>query len=827
MHLKLPLDRIADLSGGEGLRSDEVEARRKLYGENDILDVTSNPWRQLAEDTAKDPMIWFLLATAVVYVVLGSRAEALTLFVAIVPLVGMDAFLHRRTQASTAGLSRHLAGRATVYRDDCWSEVPAVQLVPGDLVRVESGESFPADGILLSHRDLQVDESSLTGEAFPVRKHTAPDDLTGTGDRSLEDRHWGFAGTRILAGSATSRVVFTGSETLYGEIVRSAVAGDKTRTPLQAAISNLVSLLLAGAAALCGILAFVRLRQGHGWLDAIVSAATLAVAALPEEFPVVFTVFLGVGVYRLAKRRALVRRAVSVENIGRTSCICSDKTGTITEGRLRLSHVIPVEGVSESTVLRLAALASRSETGDPLDVAVHERAAAAGLDFAPTERVATFPFTEHRRRETVVLLGIEDRIAITKGSPEVVLALCQQAEEEKERWLEQTRALAAEGHKVLACAMRPLDAGWVGGEPDREFRFQGLVAFEDPVRQGVKEAIANCRESGIRVIMVTGDHPATARAVAQELGLGAPSPRVVTGEELGPEGEVRIDLGSFDVIARALPVQKLALVRALRGRGEIVAVTGDGVNDVPALQAADIGVAMGRRGTRSAREVSSVVLLDDDFSSIVHAIAEGRQLFKNLQLSFQYLLMIHIPLVLTATLIPLAGYPLLYLPIHVVWLEAIIHPTALLVFQELPSRSELLRAPPRREGRFFSLGDWAVIGAVGLMTTVLVAASYVRSLGTWSDVEHARAMALTGLILASALITAISSRLRSATAAVVTGAAVLSAVVLVQTPWLAQLLHLEPLHRDDWAIAVFGVGLAVGAPFLSQGLFSRARRHLP
>jgi P-type Ca2+ transporter type 2C len=824
MHRKLPPERIADLRGRDGLRSVEVEARRKAFGQNDILEVAGNAWRELAEDTAKDPMIWFLLATALVYLVLGSRVEALTLFAAVAPLVGMDAFLHRRTQASTAGLRVHLAGHATVHRDDRWIEVPAVELVPGDLVRVESGGSFPADGVLTSVRDLQVDESALTGEAYPVRKRALdpyPEGGAAHTATEPEDAHWGFAGTRALAGSATARIVFTGGDTLYGEIVASAVRGDKAATPLQAAIANLVALLVSGAAALCGILAFVRLRQGHGWLDAIVSAATLAVAALPEEFPVVFTVFLGVGVYRLAKRKALVRRAVSVENIGRVSCICSDKTGTITEGRLRLSRMIPVEGQSESSLLRLAALASRSETGDPLDVAVHENASARGIAVGSSDRAATFPFTESRRRETAVLLGDGEPMAITKGSPETVLALCRMSGADSASWLEKTRALAGEGQKVLACATRSLDAGWMGGEPDRDFRLEGLLAFEDPVRKGVKEAIDSCRDGGIRVILVTGDHPATARAVAGKLGLGGSSPRVVTGEELVPEGEaggVRLDLRSVDVIARALPSQKLALVQALRSQGEIVAVTGDGVNDVPALQAADIGIAMGQRGTRSAREVSSIVLLDDDFSSIVHAIAEGRQLFRNLQLSFQYLLMIHIPLVLTATLIPLAGYPLLYLPIHVVWLEAIIHPTALLVFQELPHGNELLRAPPRREGRFFSMGDWLLIGVVGLLMTVLVAASYDRSLGAGGDVEHARAMALTVLILASAAITAISSRLRSVSAAVVAGATLLSALSLVQIPWTAHLLHLEPLHLDDWAIAIAGVGAAVGVPFLVRGL---------
>jgi Ca2+-transporting ATPase len=303
---------------------------------------------------------------------------------------------------------------------------------------------------------------------------------------------------------------------------------------------------------------------------------------------------------------------------------------------------------------------------------------------------------------------------------------------------------------------------------------------------------------------------ATAGAVAAEIGLGGGAPQVISGDDMVEriEHEGGAFLRDIDVIARAIPAQKLGLVRALQAQGEIVAVTGDGVNDVPALQAADIGIAMGERGTRSAREVAAIVLLDDNFSSIVRAIAEGRQLFHNLQLSFQYLLMIHIPLVLTAALIPLAGYPLLYLPIHIVWLELIIHPSALLVFQELPASDNLVHRVRQRQLRFFTLGQWLVIVAAGVLLTLIVSLSYIRSLGSGYDVEHARAMALVVLCVASAAITAALSRLRGATAGIVVLATLASALVLVQIPELAQLLHLRPLHLDDWAIAI-GAGVLV------------------
>jgi Ca2+-transporting ATPase len=777
------LERLSGLRGPtEGLTGDEARARAQRYGDNRILETAPGGWRRLAGETVKDPMLWFLLGTSALFAFLGEWTEAAILLAALVPFVGMDAWLHRRTIASIEGLSSRLASQATVVRDGHRQVVASAALVPGDLAVVAAGEPFPADGLLVGGANLQADESALTGEAFPARKEPLCL-LPREGETRVDSRHWGMAGTRLLTGEGLLRVVYTGSGTLYGEIVRSATRGAHARTPLQAAVGSLVAVLLVGAALMCVALAWVRFRQGHGLVDALLSAVTLAVAALPEEFPVVLTFFLGIGVYRLATRQALVRRAVVVENIGRVSCICCDKTGTLTEGRLRLAHRSPASGVTEDRLLALAAAASRREAGDPMDGAILERAGG-----APTlERLATFPFTEDRKRETGVVRENGSMVAAVKGAPEVVLAQCALEPAERAQWLARVHELAATGHKVIACAWRTLDApAWPGGEPDRGFRLAGLLAFEDPVREGVAEALAACRNAGIRVIMVTGDHPATARAVAREIGLA-----------------------DADVIARAVPAQKLELVRTLQADGEIVAVTGDGVNDVPALQAADIGIAMGERGTRSAREVAAIVLLDDNFRSIVRAIAEGRQLFVNLQQSFQYLLMIHMPLVVTAALIPLAGYPLLYLPVHVVLIELMIHPTALLAFQQPPASLVLL--PVRRgaaRARFFDRGQWLTIVAVGIAVTAVVTAAYLRSLGAGYDVDHARAMALVALASASAGITAFLSRLRGAAARIAVAATLGLAFVLVQVAAFARWLHLRPLHADDWALAIGGGLLA-------------------
>ncbi|HJW80638.1 MAG TPA: cation-transporting P-type ATPase [Acidiferrobacterales bacterium] len=804
MRRTIPLDRLEGLPDpDQGLTTEQVVTRAGRFGRNLILETVGGGWWLLVRATLKDPMLWFLLGTSVLFGFVGEWTEAVILLVALIPFLGMDAFLHRRTHASTEGLSSRLAGVATVWRDGARQVIASTELVPGDLVVVGVGETFPADGLVVRGERLQADESALTGEAYPVRKDPLAELLRFDGEAKVESEHWGFAGTRLLTGEAMVRIVYTGGETLYGEIVRSATRGAHARTPLQSAVGNLVTALLAVAAFICLMLAWVRYQQGHGLLDALLSAVTLAVAALPEEFPVVLTFFLGVGVYRLAKRQALVRRAVVVENIGRVSCICSDKTGTITEGRLRLTHQFPADDINSERLLQLAAAASRRATGDLMDLAILDTLAQP----LGGEPVASFPFTEDRKRETGILRVDGALLAAVKGAPEVVLGLCTLPPQASAHWLARINELAGSGHKVIACAWRELDAVvWPGGEPDRDFLLAGLLAFEDPVRSGVPQALAMCQAARIHVIMVTGDHPATARAVAQEVGLGGAAPVVMEGIDM----EARLQQGdagflrAVQVIARAVPAQKLTLVRALQAQGEIVAVTGDGVNDVPALQAADIGIAMGERGTRSAREVAAMVLLDDNFRSIVRAIAEGRQLFTNLQLSFQYLLMIHIPLVLTAALIPLAGYPLLYLPVHIVWLELIIHPTALLVFQELPGDGRLAPVTRSRQLRFFNRPQWFTIAAVGAALTAMVTFSYLRSLGAGLDVEHARAMALVALTVASAGITANLSRLRTRAAWLLVGGTIALSVLFVQTPLLAAFLHLKPLHGDDWLLAIAG-----------------------
>lgn len=810
---QVPYDRIRGLPGPEhGLDDGAVTLRRDKYGANNIIDVPQTGWRELLRDTLQDPMLWFLLITGGLFAAIGEFREAVILAFALVPLAGMDLFLHRRTQASTASLGGRLATQATVIRNNRRVTVPGRDVVCGDLAVVGANDFFPADGVIVSAHEAQSDESALTGEAFPVRKRPyGIYDNDGSGrDPAVDTEHWGFAGTRLLTGELQMRVIYTGGETYYGEIVRSALHGRHARTPMQSAIARLVTALLAAAALMCLVLALVRWTQGFGLLDAVVSAMTLAVAALPEEFPVVFTFFLGVGVYRLARRRALVRRAVAVENIGRVTAICADKTGTLTLGRLTLTHTYPAPPYSAAQLLETARLASRAESGDPLDLAI---IAAAGDRAGDNRRLATFPFTEDRKKETSIFRSSDGRVfAVTKGAPETLLRQCNLSDDEQTRLLGIADRLAGEGHKVIACARRGLEEpGERDREPSTDFDYVGLIALEDPVREGVVDAVAFCRRAGIHVIMITGDHPLTARAVAGEIGLGNGEPRVLTAGEVEARSDTddRVDLRRVDVIARSIPAQKLHFVRQLQAEGEIVSVTGDGVNDVPALQAADVGIAMGERGTQAAREVSAIVLLDDNFRTIVRAIAEGGQLFHNLRMSFTYLLMVHISLVISAALIPLLGYPLLYLPIHIVWLELIIHPTALLAYQQLPDNTRVTVAAPKTHARvsFFTRREWTTIVLVGLSLTAVVIGGYIFSLGAGRNVEHARAMALAVLCLGSAFVTVTLSRLSTAASRLVVAGTILSLPLLIQIPALAGVLHLQPLHWQDWLAAVLGSGL--------------------
>jgi Ca2+-transporting ATPase len=714
----------------------------------------------------------------------------------------MDAFLHWRTQASTLGLKSNLTSRVFVFRDGQEIEIDSQELVPGDLLKLSTGIFIPADGVIEEAHEIQIDESVLTGEAFPIQKikyQSNPFDQNEKSVVLVKPNCLAFAGTRVLTGKGLLRIIFTGSNTSYGEIVKSVSQMPHERTPLQVSIGNLVKNLISISAVFCLLLAGLRIYQGHGWLDALLSAATLAIAAVPEEFPVVFTFFLGVGIYRLAKKQALVRRAVSVENIGRITQICTDKTGTMTTGELELTHIDSASSVNEKDVLVVSALSSNSEGADPADIAIFKKILAQQISLPQATK--RFPFTEDRKRESAFTQLAGQPTIVTKGAPETIFNLSQLSQEQKEFWQTKTIQWAKAGHKVLACAKRNVRTEELasGEELTSDFQFMGLLAFEDPPRPEVASAVEYAYKNQIKVLMLTGDHPETAAAIGREVGLGQGRPIVVSAE-LEPE-KFKTEyivanpkfLTSIDIVARCTPLQKLQIVMALRNIGEIVAVTGDGVNDVPALKAADIGIAMGLRGSRSAKEVSSIILGDDNFKTIVSAIMEGRQLFSNLRTSFEYLLLFHLPFVLTAAFVPLLGYELVYLPVHIVWLELIIHPTAILAFQAVATSQTTIS-----KNSFFQKSDVLRILFFGLGLALAIGFIFVTSLRDDVEVGVARAKVIAILSLWSACLVIYYTHLKTLTSKLVVFVT-LASLLLIQLKGAAQILRIERLTGIIWA----------------------------
>lgn len=809
-----------------GLNEVEVQQQRNRFGTNTILDSGKGRWQEIFYDTIRDPMIWFLVGVSFLFFLVDQKADSVALLIAIFPLVFMDAFLHWRTKSAVHSLKGNLSRFANVVRNSVDKVIDAKEVVPGDLLKLGLGEIVSADGIVTYTHELQINESVLTGESMPVKKKPYNLDMMESADEiSIDNDALVFAGTKVLSGDAYIRIVTTGPHTEYGRIASSVTAMPHEKTPLQSSIGKLVRNLVIASLFFCILLVLVRLYQGHNWMDSVLVGLTLAVAAVPEEFPVVFSFFLGVGIFRLAKKRSLVRRAVSVENIGRITHICTDKTGTITQGKVTLSHLDP-EGLSAQHRLLTAALAaSNPKNGDPIDVAIssyaskHSTANYSG-------RIYRFPFTEDRKKETVIEESDQGLMAYSKGAPGKILESVNLNETEKKIVQDKVTAFAETGHKVLACAQKKLNANEnVLNEPESGFEFLGLMAFEDPARPEVKRAIFDAEKNGIKVIMITGDHPATAGSIARDIGLGGEAPYVVSAEEYPDRFEdVFLKshpafLQSLDVIARCTPKQKLNVVQALKAQGQIVAVTGDGINDVPALKAADVGIAMGERGSQTAKEVSSIILLDDNFKTIVSAVEEGRQLFQNLQKAFEYLLLIHIPFVLSAALLPLLGYPIVFLPIHIVWLELIIHPSAVLAFQ-----TSAYKGSSKLPVHFFETRNVLKIIFVSLGVLIFISVLFIWELRNTSE-RVARTEVLAALSIWSAAVVFSLADEDGLLAKLIPLSTVVLTLLLIQSGSpIDKYLHVTPLNWEQWAAIAIPVGSVAFILRYTKRLFVNSRK---
>ena len=831
-------------TAARGMSGAAAAARLRADGPNVVVpEPAAARWRRLLGPFA-DPMVALLLIAAPTYLVIGETTDAVVALVALGPIAAVGWALEARAERTLEQLRRLTAMSATVVRDGEPIAVPATEVVVGDLVLVREGDIVPADSALRDSTQVLVDESSLSGESLPVAKDVAaPDDGAVL-----------WAGTTVIAGSATIEVTATGSATRYGRIGRLVAETRPPRTPLQRALARLVRALAVVALVFCAAVVVAERIHGDGWGAAVIAGVSLAIAAIPEEFSMVYTLYLALGAWRLAQDRALVRRLPSVETLGSTTVICTDKTGTLTEGRLALTAIWTPEGGAQhdgdtggahaAELWEVAVRACEPVPFDPLDLAIVEAARRHAVDVDGLhcdELVADWPFDQTDRYLTHVWQGsgggaaAPGRVVAAKGAIEGILRHSAADAGTREAALAANAAFTERGMRVIAVA------GGTGGatsghrgDDEAGLRLRGLIAFSDPVRDGVQDALAQCRGAGIRVIMVTGDHPATAHAVAE--GLGLPHEHrggdlIATGEDLDRADPARVAelVATANVFARTRPEQKHLLVRALRSAGDVVAMTGDGVNDAPALREADIGVAMGRRGTAVARESAAIVLLDDNFSTVVGAVRDGRRIFDNLTRAFAYLIAFHPPLLLGALIVPLAGEPLLLLPIHLVVLELLLHPIVSLVFQADPAADDTMRRPPRAVGEALRLRSLARPYAVGSVLAGVVLIVYLVALRSWPE-DQARALAFATL-LASQPVLLLSMRTPeaplwarrrpwTATLGVVVATLVAGTVAIVHVAPLAELLHLAPFPARWWGLVI----AAAATTAWSEPLKGRRRR---
>ena len=739
-----------------GLSSAEAAARLAADGPNRIDAKQRNPLLQRGLEVAGEPMFLLLLAAGAVYLLIGDTREALLLLGFVLVIIALTVLQTRRTEKVLDALRELSAPRARVLRDGAVQSLGADQVVAGDVLLVAEGERIVADGEVLAANELSVDESLLTGESVPVHKSPA---AVEPGGRVL------YAGTLVTQGQGQLRVTATGSRTELGRIGRTLDELHDAPSPLQVETRRFVRRFAIGGLGLCAALVLLYGLERGDWLNGLLAGITLAMGILPQEFPVILTVFTALGARRIAQQRVLARRLGAIETLGQTSVLCVDKTGTLTRNQMSVRALMVDDTVFEvddhtrvlpeacHLLLEYGILASEIEPFDPMEQAFHRLGRAS---LADTEHLHPDWILSREYELSPDLLAMShlwqqteghDGLIASKGAPEAIAELCRLPPPARARLLERAAGLAARGLRVLAVARASAAAPWPERQHDFDFELLGLIALADPVRPEVPAAVAECRAAGVRVVMITGDYPATARAIARDAGIAADE--VLSGAELDrlDESQLRERVRHVSVFARIAPLQKLRLIDAFKANGEVVAMTGDGVNDAPALKSAHIGIAMGRRGAEVAREAADLVLLDDDFTAVVAAMRQGRLIYDNLLRAVRYTLAVHLPLLGLALAPVLFGWPLILLPAHVVFLELVIDPVCSIVFEAEPAPRGLMRRPPRPpEGTLFQRETFRLSLLQG--GAVLLAALLAYRLATaHAGAEAARTVAFVVLVV--------------------------------------------------------------------------------
>ena len=854
-----------DLATAVGLSDDEAAHRLVRDGCNELPSSKPRSLFAIALEVVREPMFLLLVASGSLYLVLGDLTEGLLLLAFVFVVMGITLYQQRKTERALEALRDLSSPRALVIRNGGRKRIPGREVVRGDLVMLAEGDRVPADAVLLDSTGLTVDESLLTGESVPVRKRAtsvlaadlaeAPPDLaeplaesaegagSGPPRRSPEGAEAGeglpfvFSGTLVVQGQGVACVRATGVGTELGKIGRALQTLEPEDTAIQRETGRLVRGLAIFGAALCALVVVVYGLTRGDWLHGLLAGLTLAMATLPEEFPVVLTIFLALGAWRLSQRHVLTRRVPAIETLGAATVLCVDKTGTLTLNQMTVRR-IQASGLAHEVradrqdlpepfheTVEFAILASHRDPFDPMEKAFRQLGE---RYLAQSEHlhddwtlVREYPLSDRllamsqvwKSRET------EDYVIAAKGAPEAIADLCHLDDRRVQTLSADVAAMADDGLRVLGVARATFRPEALPGE-QHDFRFEllGLVGLEDPVRPTAVEAVRECDAAGIRVVMITGDYPGTALNIGRQVGLRAGS--VVTGADLDAmsDAELGACVKTASIFARVAPEQKLRLVEALKANGEVVAMTGDGVNDAPALKAAHIGIAMGGRGTDVAREAASLVLLDDDFTSIVQAVRLGRRIFDNLKKAMAYIFAIHVPIAGMSLLPVLLRWPLALLPVHIVFLELIIDPACSVVFEAEGEEADVMRRPPREPGeRLFGALTLGLSLAQGVAVLAMVALVFGVALAGGYGEEEARALAFTTLIVANiGLILAnrswsqtIWSRFRYSNRAlwwVAGGAAVFLAAALY-VPALRAVFHFSRLSAMDLLLClVVGLG---------------------